>query len=44
MTDKELKEWEQEAKEADISVNFIIKLSLISAIIGTFLYACEIYG
>ena len=44
MTDKELKEWEREAKEVDITLNQIAMIIFISAIIGTFLYVGEIYG
>ena len=38
MTDKELKEWEEEAKEANEDIKHIIKIAIIAGLIITILY------
>ena len=38
MTDKELEEWEEEAKEADKDIKYIVKFVIIIGLIALALY------
>tara|TARA_R100001163_G_C4963134_1_gene126100 strand:+ start:285 stop:410 length:126 start_codon:yes stop_codon:yes gene_type:complete len=38
MTDKELQEWEEEAKEANQDIKYILKISIIAGLIVLILY------
>ena len=42
MTDKELEEWEEEAKEADKEIKHIIKVVIIGGLLILILWASQI--